>query len=142
MRPARPRARVASVRPDPEAARRSFSTLMRQPTFFDKEPTASEIDPAQLVLHALGDFQARGKVLAERELPLDRLRGALRRAAEVFGTQELGDEQACATLGRLGARVRRVPSFVAKHPFRVIVPSELAARALSFLQEHRQRAEK
>jgi hypothetical protein len=29
----------------------------------------------------------------------------------------------------LGAEVRQVPPFVAKHPFRVIVPDELAERA-------------
>lgn len=114
---------------------------MRQKTFFEKEPAGGEIDPTLVVLYALGDFQARGKVLAERELPLDRLRGALRRAVEVFGADELDDEQAGTTLAALGARVRRVPSFVAKHPFRVTVPPELAARALSFLQEHKRHAD-
>jgi hypothetical protein len=105
---------------------------MRQPSFFDKEPNEG-VDAGRLVLHAFGDFQARGKVLAERELPLDRLRGALRRAAEVYGVEELGDEQAVAAMSALGARVRRVPSFVAKHPYRVVVPAELAARARDFL---------
>ncbi|MBV9210306.1 MAG: hypothetical protein JOZ52_06735, partial [Acidobacteria bacterium] len=82
------------------------------------------------VLHALGEFQARGKVLAERELPLDRLLGALRRAAETFEVEELTDEQIAATLNTLGAQVRRVPSFVAKHPYRVTVQAELAKHAL------------
>jgi hypothetical protein len=104
---------------------------MRQPTFFDKESDHTRVDAEQIVLRALGDFQARGKVLAERELPLDRLRGALKRAAEAFDVAELSDERAVAALGTLGADVRQVPSFVAKHPFRVTVPTELAARARS-----------
>ena len=108
---------------------------MRQPTLFDKPSGARGIDAGNLALYALGDFQARGKVLAERELPLDRLRGALRRAAEAFGVEELDDERATATLVSLGARIRRVPSFVAKHPFRVTVPDDLAARARAFYQE-------
>ena len=109
---------------------------MRQPTFFDKKNAddgAPDFDG--LVLYALGEFQARGKALAERDLPLDRLRGALRRAAEVFGTDELDDEQSVATLGALGARVRRVPTFFAKHPYRVTVPSELAGRAKDYFDE-------
>lgn len=108
---------------------------MRQPELFQKKSSEGDIDAEQLVLYALGDFQSRGKVLAERELPLDRLRGALRRGAEVFGTEELDDERAVAALGALGAHVRRVPTFVAKHPFRVTVPPELADRARTFYQE-------
>lgn len=108
---------------------------MRQPTFFEKDGSAGETDTSRLVLYALGDFQARGKVLAERDLPFDRLRGALRRAAEVFGADELGDEQAASALTSLGANVRRVPTFVAKHPFRVVVPASLAERAREFLKE-------
>jgi hypothetical protein len=108
---------------------------MRQPTFFDRNSTEGGVEAGRLVLYALGDFQARGKVLSERELPLDRLRGALRRAAEALNTEQLDDEQAVAALGALGARVRRVPAFVAKHPFRITVPAELAERALTLLQE-------
>ena len=108
---------------------------MRQPTFFDAEDEAGERDAARILLYALGDFQQRGKVLAGRDLPLDRLRGAFRRAAEAFGTQELGDEEAAAALAALGADVRRVPTFVAKHPFRVVVPEPLAARARGFFLE-------
>lgn len=108
---------------------------MSQQTFFDKKSDRQAIDAEQIVLRALGDFQSRGKVLAERDLPLDRLRGALKRAAEAFDTEELSDESAVAALRALGADVRQVPSFVAKHPFRVIVPAELAARASNF---HRQ----
>ena len=108
---------------------------MRQPTFFDRKPTEGGVEAGRLVLYALGDFQARGKLLSGRDLPLDRLRGALRRAAEALDAEELDDEQAVAALGALGARVRRVPTFVAKHPYRITVPTELAERALTLLRE-------
>ncbi|HYN86595.1 MAG TPA: hypothetical protein VER32_15205 [Pyrinomonadaceae bacterium] len=104
---------------------------MRQPTFFEGRADADAPDAESLVLYALGDFQARGKLLAERDLPLDRLRGALRRAADAHGVRELDDETAARALAALGARVRRVQTFFAKHPFRVNVPAELAERALA-----------
>jgi len=110
---------------------------MRQPTFFDRQPPATGADAERLVLYAFGDFQARGLVLAARELPLDRLRGALRRAAEAFDADELDDEQAVAAMSALGAQVRRVPSFVAKHPYRVTVPAALAARAQDFYRKQK-----
>ncbi len=103
---------------------------MHQPNFFEKQPNTDKRAAEQIVLHALGEFQARGKVLAQRELPLDRLRGALRRATETFGVEELTDEEIAATLNTLGATVRRVPAFVAKHPYRVTVQTELAEHAL------------
>ena len=106
---------------------------MRQPTLFEKR--SGEVDAARIVLYALGDFQARGKVLAERDLPLDRLRGALKRACDAYGIEELSDERAVAAFDALGANVRRVPSFVAKHPFRVVVPTELAQHAASAYSE-------
>ena len=93
------------------------------------------MDAGQVILFALGDFQSRGKVLAERELPLDRLRGAFKRAAQVHGVQELPDEAVVATLKALGAQVREVPPFVAKHPYRVIVSLKLAERAQQTYQE-------
>ncbi len=108
---------------------------MRQPTLFERSNEEGAIAEEQVVLYALGDFQARGKVLAERDLPLDRLRGALKRACEAYGVAELPDERAVAAFGALGANVRRVPSFVAKHPFRVVVPTELARRAASAYSE-------
>ena len=108
---------------------------MSQQTFFDKKSERDTIDAERIVLRALGDFQSRGKVLAQRDLPLDRLRGALKRAAEAFDTEELSDELSVAALRALGADVRQVPSFVAKHPFRVIVPAELAERANQFHQQ-------
>ncbi len=108
---------------------------MRQTTFFEGRDSGTGPDAESLVLYALGDFQARGKVLAERDLPLDRLRGALRRASNTFRVAELDDESAAQALAALGARVRRVQTFFAKHPFRVTVPTELAERALEFLRE-------
>lgn len=100
---------------------------MEQPALFQAENGKTEIE--KITLYALGEFQARGKVLAERELALDRLRGAFKRAAEKFGVAEIEDERIAETLETLGARVKRVPSFVAKHPFRVTVTNEIAARA-------------
>lgn len=108
---------------------------MRQPTLFEKRSGQRAIDAERIVLYALGDFQARGLVLAQRDLPLDRLRGALRRATEAHSIEELSDEAAVAALRSLGAEVRQVPSFVAKHPFRVIVPIELAERSKASYQE-------
>ena len=108
---------------------------MRQPTLFDKKSGEAVMAEEQVVLYALGDFQARGKLLAGRDLPLDRLRGAFKRACEANGVEELTDERAVAALVALGANVRQVPSFVAKHPFRVIVPAELAERAASEFQK-------
>jgi hypothetical protein len=107
---------------------------MNQPTLFDNIGAEQPVETDQLVLYALGEFQARGKVLSERELPLDRLRGAFRRAAENFGAAELADEKIAQELERLGARIVRVPSFVAKHPFRVTIGENLAARALEFYE--------
>lgn len=89
-----------------------------------------------VILFALGDFQSRGKVLAMRELALDRLRGAFKRASEKFGVDELSDDQIAETLETLGAKVKKVPSFVAKHPYRVTVSEALAERAkMLFLDE-------
>jgi hypothetical protein len=83
----------------------------------------------------LGDFQSRKKVLADRELALDRLRGAFKRAAEKFGINELSDERIAETLEKLNAKVIKVPSFVAKHPFRVTVSNDLAFRAKEFYRQ-------
>jgi len=113
--------------------------MMRQPTFFDKESGAKGVGAERLLLYALGEFQVRGKLLAGRDLPFDRLRGAFRRAAEAFGVEELGDEEAAAALAALGAEVRRVPTFVAKHPFRVVVPEPLAEKSRRFFLETKKR---
>jgi hypothetical protein len=108
---------------------------MRQTTLFDGERRAEGAAAESVLLYALGEFQVRGKLLAGRDLPFDRLRGAFRRAADAFGVEELGDEEAAASLATLGAQVRRVPTFVAKHPFRVVVPVPLAERARGFFLE-------
>ena len=108
---------------------------MRQPTLFEKRSGEGKIDASRVVLYALGDFQARGLVLAGRDLPLDRLRGALRRASEALGFAEPDDETAARSFAALGAHISRVPPFVAKHPYRVTVPRELADRALKFYEE-------
>lgn len=108
---------------------------MRQNSFFDVEAKPGEHDAARLVLYALGEFQERGLVLAGRDLPFDRLRGAFRRAADAFGAPELNDEATAAALATLGADVRRVPTFVAKHPFRVVVPELLAEKSRRFFLE-------
>ena len=108
---------------------------MRQNSFFDVDAEPGGRDAARLVLYALGEFQERGKVLAGRDLPFDRLRGAFRRAAEAFGEPELDDEATAAALAALGANVRRVPTFVAKHPFRVVVHEPLAEKSRRFFLE-------
>ncbi len=101
-----------------------------QPNLFDinDRSVKSEI----VVLYALGEFQSRGKVLAARELALDRLRGAFKRAAEKFDLAEFSDEKIAENLEKLGAKIVRVPSFVAKHPFRVTIQAELAGKAKEF----------
>lgn len=109
----------------------SNSKKENQPTLFDPRP----FDTERISLYALGEFQSRGKVLAERELALDRLRGAFRRAAEKFQTTELNDETIAETLEKLGAKVVRKQSFVAKHPFRVTIETELADKAKTFFEE-------
>lgn len=106
---------------------------MNQQTLFEAKTDNAAIE--RILLYALGEFQSRGKVLAERELALDRLRGAFKRAAERFQTAALADEKIAETLERLGAKVVKVPSFVAKHPFRVTVHQSLAAQAFEFYRE-------
>jgi hypothetical protein len=108
---------------------------MEQPKLFERKRADDAASRERLALYALGEFQSRGLALAGRELPLDRLRGALRRASDDLGTEELDDESAAAAFESLGARVRRVPPFVAKHPFRVTVGEELASRGRAFYEE-------
>ena len=108
---------------------------MKQPTLFEERSKDRPDGGERLTLFALGEFQARGKALANRELPLDRLRGALRRASEALGCEEPDDDEAARSFAALGAHISRVPPFVAKHPYRVTVPPPLAARALEFYEE-------
>lgn len=106
---------------------------IHQPGLFDE--TVETVDVEKILLFALGEFQSRGKVLADRELPLDRLRGAFKRASEKFAVGEFSDEAIAEGLKRLGSKVIKVPSFVAKHPFRITVSNDLSERASMFFQE-------
>ncbi len=65
--------------------------MIEQPNLFETSAPAAQVE--QILLYALGEFQSRGKVLADRELALDRLRGAFKRACEKFGASELPDEK-------------------------------------------------
>jgi hypothetical protein len=103
---------------------------MDQPTLF--EGKQGDVPVEQVILFALGDFQSRGKVLANRELPLDRLLGAFRRAIAFFNKEGLQDTLIATCLKSMGASVREVPTFVAKHPFRIVVPEELAEKGRAF----------
>jgi hypothetical protein len=107
--------------------------MSTQPTLFEVKTTAAEEE--RLTLYALGEFQSRKKVLAGRELALDRLLGAFKRAAEKFAVDELTDERIVENLKKLGVKVIEIPNFVAKHPFRVTVSKDLADRAKSFYSE-------
>lgn len=108
--------------------------MTEQPNLFEAESTASDVE--RILLYALGEFQSRGKVLAGRELALDRLRGAFKRAAERFGAAEFSDEEIAKGLEKLDAKIVKVPSFVAKHPFRVTVQNELAEKSKMIYQTH------
>ena len=107
--------------------------MISQPQLFEAKTENAEIE--SVLLYALGEFQSRKKVLAERELALDRLRGAFKRAAEKFGISELSDEQIAENLEKLGAKVIKLQSFIAKHPFRVTISNETAERAREFYNE-------
>lgn len=101
---------------------------MNQPTLFESKAESEKVE--EILLYALGEFQSRKFVLAERELPLDRLLGAFKRAAEHFKISELSDEHIAENLEKLGASVKRLPSFVAKHPFKITVSNSLAEKSL------------
>ena len=95
---------------------------------FDSPAAVSLVD---VVLFALGEFQARGHKLADRELALDRLRHAVDRACDTFRVEPPSDEALAAVLKDIGARVVEIPNFFAKHPYRVTVPPSLASAALT-----------
>ena len=107
--------------------------MIEQPSLFKAESAAPDIE--RVLLYALGEFQSRGKVLANRELALDRLRGAFKRAAEKFEVEEFSDEKIANGLEKLNAKVIKVPNFVAKHPFRVTIQKDLAERARQIYQD-------
>lgn len=103
---------------------------IHQPNLFDQTSESAKIE--NILLFALGEFQSRGKVLANRELALDRLRGAFKRASEKFAVAEFSDEQVAKILEKLGSKVVKVPAFVAKHPYRITIPNDLADEAKTF----------
>lgn len=105
---------------------------IHQPNLFEQKSEIAEIET--VLLYALGEFQSRGKVLANRELALDRLRGAFKRASEKFEVSEFSDEELAKGLEKLGSKVIKVQSFVAKHPFRVTISNNLAERAFEFFK--------
>ncbi|MGI8641595.1 MAG: hypothetical protein ACR2MG_16825 [Pyrinomonadaceae bacterium] len=107
--------------------------MFEQPNLFEAESNKPNIE--KVLLYALGDFQSRGLTLAGRELPLDRLRGAFKRAANKFSLEEFSDENIAETLEKLGTKIVRVPNYVAKHPFRVTVSKDLAEKSNRFYQE-------
>lgn len=106
-----------------------FSKLCNmQPKLFENPAETVAIE--DVILYALGDFQSRGKVLANRELALDRLHGAFLRAFRKFGISDLTDAQVVEALENLGVGIVKLPSFVAKHPYRVTVPQRVVKLAV------------
>lgn len=98
-----------------------------QPKLF--EQAATTVDPQKVLLYALGEFQSRGHKLAGREMALDRLHGAISRSRRKFGIDELPNETIAQSLRKLGADVTELPEYIAKRPYRVLVPAELAQAA-------------
>jgi hypothetical protein len=106
----------------------------------ENQKSLFESDRAELnlvLLYALGDFQNRGFDLIGRKLPLDRLLGAFKRAFEKYQMDELPDEKIAEVLNNLGARIEKVPGFVAKHPFRVTVYQDLAEKSLEIYKSQK-----
>lgn len=101
-----------------------------QPALFDPPESTVSID--EMILYALGEFQARGHKLAERELALDRLHGAILRASRKFDVREISDEIVVETLRKLGAVIHEMPPFVAKKPYRVLAGAELCELARKY----------
>jgi hypothetical protein len=112
--------------------KKTMAVQENQPTLFETDVA----DIEKVLLYALGDFQDRGFELIGRKLPLDRLLGAFKRAFEYFGVDLLSDEKIAENLERLGAKVDRVPNYVAKHPFRVTVFEELANKSLEIYKSY------
>ena len=108
---------------------------MTQPKLFEQPDLAADIET--VLLYALGDFQSRGKILANRELALDRIHGAFVRAFAKFGIAELSDELVIKELRQHGATVTELPPFVAKRPYRIMVSTELSEKALAIFEAKR-----
>ncbi len=100
---------------------------MNQPNLFDLH--TETVENERVLLYALGDFQSRGKLLEDRELALDRLRGAFKRACDKFQIAEFSDEALAENLAKLNVKITKLPTFVAKHPFRITVSKEVATNA-------------
>lgn len=107
--------------------------ISEQPNLFEGQTENAAVET--ILLYALGEFQARGKLLANRELALDRLRGAFKRASDKFAAAEFSDEDLAKNLEKLGSKVVRVPSFVAKHPFRITISDDLAEQSKDFYRQ-------
>ena len=103
-----------------------------QPKLFEK--LTDVVDLEAVILYALGGFQSCGKILAERELAYDRLRGAFLRAFSKFGLPEPTEETIVETLKLLGAKITHIPTYVAKRPYRIETPQKTASRAKSLFQ--------
>ena len=106
-----------------------------QPGLFDPRERVSEAD---VIRYALGDFQDRGFELVGRELALDRLLGAFKRAYVAFDIMDLNDDVVASALIDMGAKVDRVPEFVAKHPYRVTVSEDLAEESLAYFSSFKE----
>lgn len=106
-----------------------------QPKLFENPAETVAIE--DVILYALGDFQCRGKVLANRELALDRLHGTFLRASAKFGIGELSDVQIVERLRAMGAKVIELPNFVAKRPYHVTVTMELSKKGIDLFNERR-----
>ena len=108
-----------------------------QPGLFDQKPDDANIET--IVLFGLGEFQSRGFELIGRRLPLDRLRGAFKRAAAELDLPEPADKTIVGALERLGGEVMQLPGFVAKHPFRITIRKALAEMAAERYRQLRDR---
>ena len=106
-----------------------------QPQLFQQLDDSTKIE--EVLLYALGDFQSRGKVLANRELALDRLHGTFIRACRKFGIGQLSDEIVVKGLRELGVSVSELPPFIAKRPFRIMVSKELSDKSLVVFEAER-----
>lgn len=101
-----------------------------QPKLFEVPNETVAIE--DVLLYALGDFQSRAKILADRELAFDRLHGAFVRACKKFGIAELSDEMIVRGLRDLGAVVTDLANFVAKRPYRIKISRQIADRCMTF----------
>ena len=100
-----------------------------QPSLFETPARAVPLE--QVILYALGEFQARGHKLAGRELALDRLRHAVDRACDKHRIERPSDETVASLLKQAEAKVVEIPNYFAKRPYRVTVPAALASSALT-----------